>query len=70
MATNIFKKRRVELGLTQRQVSIDLGTTTNTVSNWEAGRSFPRRGQIQRIAEVLKVKPEVIAKELVATAKD
>lgn len=33
-----FKKRREELGLTQRDVAVAVDISVQTVSNWETGR--------------------------------
>jgi len=36
-----IKKRRLELGLTQKKVSKMLGVTSFTVLNWEKGKTEP-----------------------------
>lgn len=37
-----FKKRREELGLTQRDIALALGKTDQTISNWETGIYEPK----------------------------
>ncbi|MBD1838070.1 helix-turn-helix transcriptional regulator [Coleofasciculus sp. FACHB-64] len=37
-----LKRRREELGLTQRDVALALGKTVQTVSNWETGLYEPK----------------------------
>lgn len=50
-----FRKRREDLGLTQKQIADHLDISVQTVRNWEQGRSYPRLTltQIQRLCWVL-----------------
>lgn len=37
-----LRKRREELGLTQRDIALALGKTVQTISNWETGLYEPK----------------------------
>jgi len=54
-ATNWFRTRRDQLGLTQRQIALELGCTVASVSNWERGEALPRLGQAPNLARVYQV---------------
>lgn len=43
---------RVNANLTQRDVSKLMGVTTNTIVNWEAGRSEPSVSQARELSEL------------------
>lgn len=43
---------RVNANLTQRDVSKLMGVTTNTIVNWEAGRSEPTVSQARELSEL------------------
>ena len=47
------RKRRLDLGLTKKGVSLLIGVDVSTVANWEAGRSTPRTGTLRGIARFL-----------------
>ena len=58
---NIIRERRVELGLTQKEVASAVGVSEATVSHWEAGEiENMRRDRIFNLARVLRVKPSVL----------
>lgn len=42
-----------ERGLTKTHIAKQLGVDKNTLSNWVAGRSFPRLDQSVELAELL-----------------
>lgn len=50
-----FKERRLELGLTQRQVAKDVGVSLFTVSNWEQGVTTPSPVNLVKLKKVLKI---------------
>lgn len=52
-----LKARRLELGVTQRQVAIALNVTETTVRNWESGKHIPTLTprQTQAICKVLQL---------------
>lgn len=50
--------RRLELGLTQRQVADYVGVTEATVSRWESGHIINiRHNKIDKLARILQVSP-------------
>ena len=50
----IIKERRIELGLTQKEVAVAVGVSEATVSRWEAGEiENMRRDRIFNLARVL-----------------
>jgi len=50
-----IKKRRMDLGLTQREVAFNIGANQWTVANWEKGRTEPASRFIAKIADFLMV---------------
>ncbi|HKZ19445.1 MAG TPA: helix-turn-helix transcriptional regulator [Acidimicrobiia bacterium] len=48
-----LRKRRLDLGLLQKDVAQQLGVSKDTVRNWEANRTQPGRLFLLRIAEFL-----------------
>ena len=52
-----LRKRRLELGLFQKEVGTRLGADPKTVNNWEMGRSEPRLRFIPRIPAFLGYDP-------------
>ena len=62
--TNYFRRRREELGLTQRAIADVLGQTPQMVSNWELGKSYPHRGDYGRVAAVYGTDAETLAVEI------
>ena len=53
-----IKKRRLELGLYQRQVSTIIGVDESTVTNWERNRSNPTLRSMPKIIEFLGYAPD------------
>lgn len=50
-----LKRRRLELGLTQRMIAEALGISSASVTQWETGRSAPSMANINRLLEVLQI---------------
>ena len=50
-----LKAARMNKQLTQRDAAARIGVTSDTIGNWERGKSFPDAMQIKRIEEVYKV---------------
>jgi DNA-binding XRE family transcriptional regulator len=50
-----LRRRREELGLTQRDIGLVLGKTDQTISNWETGIYEPKMTprEFKRLCEVL-----------------
>ena len=60
-ANEVIKTRRLDLGLTQKEVADRCGVTEATVSRWESGDiKSMRRGNIAALARVLDVPPSVL----------
>ena len=55
---NLIKNRRLELGLTMKQVADAVGVSEATVSRWESGEiANMRRSRIVKLASVLNMSP-------------
>ena len=52
-----LRKKRLDLGLLQKEVAQRLGIATDTVTNWEKGRTSPRLRLIPQIIEFLEYVP-------------
>lgn len=52
-----IKKRRLDLGLFQKDVAVTIGVDTCTITNWEKGHSEPELRYIPRIIEFLRYGP-------------
>ncbi len=62
---NIFAlaSRRVELGMTQFELSERVGVATCIISGWETGRNSPSYHNMSAWAQALGMRLEVIANE-------
>ena len=49
-----IKEKRLELGLTQLDLALRVGVSTNTIRSWERGASTPREYNLEILQEVLK----------------
>lgn len=57
----IIKERRLQLGLTMKDVADSVGVSEATVSRWESGDiENMRRDKISKLAEALKISPAVL----------
>ena len=52
-----LRKKRLDLGLLQKEVAQRLGVDTDSVTNWEKGRSSPRLHLVPKIIEFLGYMP-------------
>ena len=58
---DILKKRRIELGLTMKEVADKVGVSEGTISRWESGEiANMRRDKIISLASALKLTPSVV----------
>ena len=58
---DIIKNKRVELGLTMKQVADQVGVSEGTVSRWESGEiENMRRDKIAALSKLLSIDPRVI----------
>ncbi len=57
-----LRKRREELGLTQRDIALALGKTDQTISNWETGIYEPKLtpSEVKALCRLLKWSLEVM----------
>ena len=56
--SNVLKDRRIELGLTLKDVADYVGVSEGTVSRWESGNiANMKRSRINKLAEVLQISP-------------
>jgi len=55
---NMIKDRRLELGLTMKEVAKAVGVSEGTISRWESGEiSNMKRSRIASLAKILKLQP-------------
>jgi len=52
-----LRKRRIDLGLSQRELARQLEVSTSTVENWELDETTPARWSVPRIFQVLELDP-------------
>ena len=58
---DVLKKRRLDLGLTMRDIADRCGVSEGTISRWESGEiSNMRRDKIMLLATALRISPGVI----------
>ena len=58
---DVLKNRRVELGLTMKELSKKVGVSEGTISRWESGDiENMRRDKIAALANALDISPSVI----------
>jgi transcriptional regulator with XRE-family HTH domain len=50
---NGIKSKRVEAGLSQKQLAEIMGVTQAAIANWETGGVYPRASQLPALAEAL-----------------
>lgn len=50
---NGIKCKRVEAGLSQKQLADIMGVTQAAIANWETGGVYPRASQLPALAEAL-----------------
>ena len=51
---NLFKQKRLQVGITQRKLGEMIGTTGSAVAMWETGKRFPRADKLPQLASVLE----------------
>jgi Predicted transcriptional regulators len=51
-----LKAARINANLGQKEAAAAIGVATETLSNWENGKSFPNVPQISRLEELYRVK--------------
>jgi len=59
--SDVMKKKRLERGLTLKQIADKIGVTEATVQRWESGNiKSLRQGRISQLAEILHTTPSVL----------
>lgn len=48
------RKIRNEVGLSQRELAEKIGVSVNSISNWETGKTSPRRGSVRNLVELVE----------------
>ena len=48
-----IKRKRLEAGLSQEKLALEIGVFQSTVSAWEQGKSTPQPKNLKRISEAL-----------------
>ena len=56
-----MRKRRLDLGLLQREVAEEIGVTESTIWNWEANHSSPQPRFIPKVISFLDYDPHSIS---------
>ncbi len=54
-----IRKRRLDLGLLQRDVAARIGSDTSSVTNWEKGHTEPENRFLPAILELLGYDPNL-----------
>lgn len=62
--------KREALGLTQKQMALLLGISAASVYKWETGTVAPRRAQLDRVREMLKIGAREARSRLASIAPD
>lgn len=52
--SNIFKKFRKKIGMTQEEVAKSLNLVTSTISKWETGKTIPDQSILPKLASLYK----------------
>ena len=60
-ANEVIRKRRIELGMTMKELADKIGVSEGAVSRWESGDIVNiRRDKIEKLSKVLDVPPAVL----------
>jgi len=51
-----IRKHRMDLGLVQKDVAKYVGVATDTVTNWEKGKTKPSKENLRKIQKFLRLK--------------
>lgn len=61
MKENIFKKMRLEAGLSQNQLGKKLGYSSGQFCyNWESGKSLPPPSSLRKLAKIFNIDAAVL----------
>ena len=59
---NIFRKARKGLNMTQKELAIKIGVSTNTISDWELGKDFPAPYALEKLSKLTGIPEETFIK--------
>ena len=63
--SNFIKSKRLELGLTMREVADFVGVSEGTISRWESGEiKNMKRNKIAKLSQILKISPMELMGEI------
>lgn len=58
---DLLREKRIELGLTMKELAVKVGVSEGTISRWESGEiSNMKRDKAGKLAEILGISPAVI----------
>ena len=57
---NIVRQLRMQRGIQQKELAIEIGVSNATVSDWEHGRKNPSGERLRKLADFFGVEPMVI----------
>lgn len=58
---DLLREKRIELGLTMKELAAKVGVSEGTISRWESGEiSNMKRDKAGKLAEILGISPAVI----------
>jgi transcriptional regulator with XRE-family HTH domain len=49
-----IRKKRIEAGLSQEQLALEIGVFQSTVSDWEQGNTKPQPRNLKKLSDILK----------------
>ena len=68
LLAKFLKEKRVESGLSQKEVAEKLGySTSQFISNWERGISHPPLNTLRQLAEMYRISPDDMFNVLLKT---
>ena len=62
---DLLREKRIERGLTQKELAKELGVSTNTLTKWENRYSRPSRKSIKMLSDYFDVPARMFINELV-----
>ena len=57
---NIVRQLRLQKGIQQKELALEIGVSNATVSDWEHGRKNPSGERLRKLADFFGVEPMVI----------
>ena len=66
---DLLREKRIERGLTQKELAKELGVSTNTLTKWENRYSRPSRKSIKMLSDYFDVPARMFINEFFGTNK-